>query len=376
MRKKILFTVIASSLILAGCGDNSTQNKQAPLPLVVTQDVNVISHQQSKSYVGRIEAVEDTAITAQVSGYLQGRHFNEGQMVEKGQLLYTIEPSSFEAQVASAKASVAQAKASLKKAELDYKRGENLLPKGSISQSEFDSLTAGLLGAQAQLESSQAQLNLANVNLSHTKITAPFSGRISDTKVSQGDLLSPSSGALTTLVSLDPIHASFSISERERLNLGLDQIEGDGSSESSGVEVEIILENGSAYEHLGQLDFLGNRIDLNTGTLAMRAITENPNQQLLPGQHVRVNLRDKQPIEAMTVPRRAVQTDLEGNFVMVVIEGESGLIAERRNIEMGHQVEGGVIASGLTPDDVVITQGLQRVRNGMPVREQQPVSDK
>lgn len=372
MRKKLILTAIASSIILVGCGEDASQSQQAPLPLVAVQDVNVIPHQQSKSYIGRIEAVEDTAITAQVSGYLQGRHFEEGQMVEEGQLLYTIEPSSFEAQVASAKAAVAQANAALKKAELDFKRGERLLPKGSISQSEFDALTATLLGGEAQLEATKAQLISAEVNLSHTKILAPFSGRISDTKVSQGDLVSPSSGVLTTIVSLDPIHTSFSISERERLELGMDKIEGNGSSESSNVEVQIILENGSAFEHLGELDFLGNRIDLNTGTLAMRAIVSNPHQQLLPGQHVRVNLREKTPIEVMSIPRRAVQTDLEGDYVMVMAEGN---VAERRNVDMGAQVEGGIIIkSGLDSNDTVITQGLQRIRNGMPVRLQDSAS--
>lgn len=377
MRKKLLLTALASSMILVGCGQDAQNAQQAPLPLVAVQDVNVIPHQQSKSYIGRIEAVEDTAITAQVSGYLQNRHFKEGQMVEKGQLLYTIEPSSFEAQVASAKASVAQANANLKKAELDFNRGENLLPKGSISQSEFDALTSTLLGAQAQLEASKAQLNSANVQLSHTRIEAPFAGRISDSKVSTGDLVSPSSGVLTTLVSLDPVHASFSISERERLALGMDRIEGDGSSDSDRVEVQIILENGEAFEHLGKLDFLGNRINLNTGTIAMRAIADNPNQQLLPGQHVRVNLRDKQEIDVVTIPRRAVQTDLEGDFVMVLVEGEGAPVAERRNIDMGRQVEGGVIVhSGLETGDAIITQGLQRVRNGMPVSIQPSASEK
>lgn len=370
MHKKLILTAIASSILLVGCGEDASKANQAPLPLVAVQDVNVIPHQQSKSYIGRIEAVEDTAITAQVSGYLQGRHFEEGQTVEKGQLLYTIEPSSFEAQVASAKAEVAQANAALKKAQLDFKRGERLLPNGSISQSEFDALTATLLGGEAQLEAAKAQLIAANVNLSHTKILAPFSGRISDTKVSQGDLVSPSSGVLTTIVSLDPIHTAFSISERERLALGLDRIEGNGGGDSSAVEVQVMLENGEAYEHFGELDYLGNRIDLNTGTLAMRAIVDNPEQQLLPGQHVRINLREKQSIDVMSIPRRAVQTDLEGNFVMLITEGN---VVERRNVEMGGQVTGGIIIkSGLEPEDVVITQGLQRIRNGMAVRIQEP----
>ncbi|ELX4198135.1 efflux RND transporter periplasmic adaptor subunit [Vibrio vulnificus] len=374
MKLKPIVGLIVASSLLAGCEDKALQQHNTMAPLVVTQEVLMLDYQPSNAYIGRVEAVEDTNITAQVSGYLKARHFEEGQLVEKGALLYTIEPSSFEAQVASAKASLAQAKASLKKAELDHQRGKNLLPRGSISQSEFDALTAGLLGAQAQLEAANAQLKLADVNLSYTQIRAPFSGRISDSKVSTGDLVSPSSGILTTLVSLDPIHTAFSISERERLALGIERIKGDGSTPSVGVEVHLQLENGKEYPHLGRLDYLGNRIDTKTGTIALRAVVENPDHQLLPGQHIKVNLREKQAKSVVVVPRRAVQTDLEGHFVMVMTPGE---VAERRNVSLGAQVEQGVvIRQGLTQDDVVITQGLQRVRNGMQVRVQTPTESK
>ncbi|EII5415969.1 multidrug efflux RND transporter periplasmic adaptor subunit VmeY [Vibrio alginolyticus] len=374
MQKKPLVALMAATAILAGCGEANNAQTKGQAPLVVTQDVTVIDYQPSKSYIGRIEAVEDTNITAQISGYLKARHFEEGQMVEKGQLLYSIEPSSFEAQVASAKAALAQAKAALKKAELDHTRGKNLLPRGSISQSEFDALTAALLGARAELEAANAQLKLAEVNLSYTQIRAPFSGRISDTKVSTGDLVSPSSGVLTTLVSLDPVHTSFSVSERERLAMGMDQVKGDGSAESNRVEVQLELENGQFFEHLGKLDFLGNRIDTKMGTIAMRALVPNPEQKLLPGQHIKVNLRDKNTKDVIVIPRRAVQTDLEGDFVMVMAEGS---VAERRNVELGPQVEQGIIIrEGLDQEDTVITQGLQRVRNGVEVRLQAPAEDK
>ncbi|EPR7133213.1 TPA: efflux RND transporter periplasmic adaptor subunit [Vibrio vulnificus] len=374
MKLKPIVGLIVASALLAGCEDKTLQQRNTMAPLVVTQEVLMLDYQPSNAYIGRVEAVEDTNITAQVSGYLKARHFEEGQLVEKGALLYTIEPSSFEAQVASAKASLAQAKASLKKAELDHQRGKNLLPRGSISQSEFDALTAGLLGAQAQLEAANAQLKLADVNLSYTQIRAPFSGRISDSKVSTGDLVSPSAGILTTLVSLDPIHTAFSISERERLALGIERIKGDGSTPSAGVEVQLQLENGKEYPHLGRLDYLGNRIDTKTGTIALRAVVANPDHQLLPGQHIKVNLREKQAKSVVVVPRRAVQTDLEGHFVMVMTPGE---VAERRNVSLGAQVEQGVvIREGLTQDDVVITQGLQRVRNGMQVRVQTPTESK
>lgn len=368
MKKTLLFTALSSALFLVGCGDNTQGKQQLPAQLVVAEQAQFTPHQQSKSYIGRVEAVEDTNITAQVTGYLKARHFEEGEMVEKGQLLYSIEPSSFEAQLASAKAALAQARATLKKAELDFERGKNLLPKGSISQSEFDNLNAALLGAQAQVEAGKAQTHLAEVNLSYTQIKAPFSGRIAQSKVSTGDLVSPQSGILTTLVSLDPVHTSFSISERERLELGMDKVKGEGSADA--VEVQVVLENGQPFEHLGKLDFLGNRIDLNTGTLAMRAIVDNSDYRLLPGQHIRIELREKQPMDVIVIPRRAVQTDLEGNFVMVVAEGN---VAERRNVDLGRQLEKGVIVrSGINADEQVITQGLQRIRNGVPVRFEQP----
>lgn len=366
-RSKIALLAIAVALV--GCEKQAGGQQAQVLPLVSAQNVETIEYQPSKSYIGRVEAVEDTEITAQVAGYLQQRHFQEGQMVVKGDLLYTIEPSSFEAQVASAKAAVAQAEAALKKAQLDFARGKDLLPRGSISQSEFDALTAAQLGAEAQLAASNAQLNLAEVNLSYTEIRAPFDGRISDSKASKGDLVSPSSGVLTTLVSLDPVHASFSVSERERLSLGIDKVKGDGRAEAQAVQVQVELENGATFGHFGELDFLGNRIDLQTGTIAMRALVPNPEQQLLPGQHIKVRLLDSQKRDVVVVPRRAVQTDLEGNFVMMVAEGD---VAERRNVELGTQVEDGVIISaGVEPNEMIITQGLQRIRNGVPVRLQE-----
>ena len=180
-----------------------------------------------------------------------------------------------------------------------------------------------------------------------------------------GDLLSPSSGPLTTIVSLDPIHTSFNGSERERLDFGMDKVSGDGAGAANALDVLIELENGDVYEHKGKLDFIGNRINLNTGTISLRASVDNPEHALLPGQHVRVAIQEQSAEEVIVIPRRSVQTDLEGNFIMIITEGN---IAERRNIEIGRQTaEGVIVTKGLSKDERVITQGLQRVRNGMPV---------
>lgn len=374
MQKKLLLIAVSSAAILVGCGKDSSV-QQAPAPLVSAEKVVVTPYHRNQSYVGRVSAVEDVSITAQVSGYLESRHFTEGDMVEKGQLLYQIESSTYQAQVAMAKAAVAQANAEVQKTTLDYERGKDLLPKGNISRSEFDALTSVQLGAIAQLEAAKAQLNVAEVNLSYTRIEAPISGRISETFVSTGDLVSPSTGTLTNIVSLDPIHASFSVSERDRMNLGLDDIEGRGEGSTEKVEVHMVLENDKTYNHSGYIDFIDNRIDLTTGTLAMRASFANPNQMLLPGQHIMVNIQEKQAMDVITIPRLAVQSDLQGDFVMVLADGD---IAERHNVKLGQQTEFGVIiAEGLSATDRVITKGLQRVRNGVEVRvEQEPTIDK
>lgn len=374
MQKKLLLIAVSSAAILVGCGKDSSV-QQAPAPLVSAEKVVVTPYHRNQSYVGRVSAVEDVSITAQVSGYLESRHFTEGDMVEKGQLLYQIESSTYQAQVAMAKAAVAQANAEVQKTTLDYERGKDLLPKGNISRSEFDALTSVQLGAIAQLEAAKAQLNVAEVNLSYTRIEAPISGRISETFVSTGDLVSPSTGTLTNIVSLDPIHASFSVSERDRMNLGLDDIEGRGEGSTEKVEVHMVLENDKTYNQSGYIDFIDNRIDLTTGTLAMRASFANPNQMLLPGQHIMVNIQEKQAMDVITIPRLAVQSDLQGDFVMVLADGD---IAERHNVKLGQQTEFGVIiAEGLSATDRVITKGLQRVRNGVEVRvEQEPTIDK
>ncbi len=365
MRKITLLIPVASAAILVGCGQEPSLS-QTMAPLVTTEKVEVVSYHRNQDYVGRVNAVEDVTITAQISGYLKSRHYTEGETVEKGQLLYQIESSSYQAQVVSAKADIAQADANVQKATLDYERGKGLLPKGNISRSEYDALTSIKLGAEAQREAAKAQLNVANVNLSYTSIEAPISGRISESNVSIGDLVSPSTGTLTNIVSLDPIHASFTVSERERLNMGMEGVDGDGNGATDKVDVHVVLENEQVYNQSGYIDFIDNRIDVTTGTLAMRASFANPNQILLPGQHIKVIIQEKKPVEVITIARRAVQSDLEGDFVMVLSEGN---IAERHNVSLGKQVESGVIImNGLSKGDTIITKGLQRVRNGSTVR--------
>lgn len=362
-KRKLLLPALISTGLLFGCSDTNLQQKPQNLPIVAVEGAKPIDYHAENKFVGRIEAVEDVSIVAQVSGYLKQRFFTEGELVEKGQQLFQIDPAVYEAKVTSAKAAVTQAKASVTSSNLDWKRGKGLLPKGGISQSEFDHLTSAKLKADAALESAKAELIAAELDLAHTIIEAPFAGKISQSKVSIGDLVSPSSGVLTTIVSLNPVYASFSMSEKQRLHMGADRIR---QTDDQNLEVALSLNKGMKYDHLGQLNYSGNRIDLQTGTIDLRAQFPNPEERLLPGQYVEVTVREKTPQTRLVIPRLAVQTDLEGDYVMV-LKPENKV--ERRNIVLGEQTEAGIIVeSGLADKEQVLVKGLQRVKNGMTVK--------
>lgn len=365
LNRKLLLPVLISTMLIVGCGEQ----KEAPqniLPLVAVTSAKIINFQPEQTFVGRTEAMEDVGIVPQVSGYLKARYFNEGEMVLSGQRLYLIDPSIYQAKVASANAAVSQAQAGETNANLDWQRGKDLLPKGGISKSEFDHLTAEKLQAKASFELAMAQLKSAELDLSHTKIVAPFTGRISKSNVSIGDLVSPSFGVLTTIVSIDPMQASFSMSEKQRISMGMDKLSGSGKNRNRTVDIYLNLGKGMPYEHSGKLDYLGNRIDLKTGTIALRAKFPNPEHRLLPGQYVEVIVKDKKMQSSVTIPRLSVQTDLEGDYIYILKDGN---IVERRNVELGPQTkEGVIIRSGLEENETVLTKGLQRARNGMVVR--------
>ncbi|MDO6683975.1 MULTISPECIES: efflux RND transporter periplasmic adaptor subunit [unclassified Agarivorans] len=353
-------------LLLSACNSADVSPNQVSASLVNAEPVKSIHYAPSQQFIGRIEAYKDVDIRAQVSGYLLKRHFEDGQMVEQGQLLYEIDPTRYQAAVAQAKAALAQAKANLTNAEINWKRGERLLPQNNISRSEYDRLTAEKLSSDAQLEAAEAQLSASLVDLQHTRIVAPFDGRIGQSEVSQGDLIASSNGRLTNLVSLNPIRAGFRVSERERLNMGLDQVDAHSSAQTDDALVQLKISDSRTYPENGQLDFIDNRIDLQTGTIAISAQFNNPQQQLLPGQYVEVKLTSHASLEALVIPRRAVQSDLEGEFVMLIGADNT---AERRNVNIGPVLEQGVvITSGLNGNEQVITAGLQRVRHGAPVQ--------
>jgi membrane fusion protein (multidrug efflux system) len=317
--------------------------------------------------VGRLQAQDDVAIQARVTGYLQSRDFREGELVEVGDVLFTIDASEYEAALASARADLASAIANQVNAQGNFLRGQELLPRGAISQSEMDNLKAKKRDADARIEAAEAQVTRAEVNLGYTKILAPITGRIGRSAASVGDLVGPNSGNLTTLVSIDPIEAVFQVSEATyvaAIGQNLDQNRELRSIER--IEVSLELTTGAIYPEVGQIYYIANRIDQATGTLETRARIPNPHSALVPGQYVRVVLRDTELREGLFLPQSAVQADQQGSFVLTVTADGT---VERHNVTLGERREHKVLVEeGVEEGDLVIVRGLQQVRPGMTVQ--------
>ena len=367
---KRCFTFLLSVLVLVACSE------KAPTPTlveVVVDTVRVHPFKPNSSFVGRLKAQDDVNIQAQVSGYLQSRYFTEGEMVEKGDLLYVIDPAQYEARLASARATLAKANAVKEVADRNYNRGSELAPKGAISISELDTLLAKKLEADADLQAARAGLKSAEVDLSYTTIHAPITGRIGSSEFSSGDLISPESGALTSLVSIDPIMAKFQISEavylisEHRRQLRIKEAGGaelnDGKLPNLTVRLE--MADREIYPLAGELDYISNRIDEATGTIEARAVFSNPEGLLRPGQYVNVTLELPTFIDTLMLPQAAVQADQQGSFVLVIGPDNKVL---RRNVVLEDRVNDLVVVKqGVNEGDQLVVKGLQKIRPGQQV---------
>jgi membrane fusion protein (multidrug efflux system) len=362
---RMLPLLVVMPLFVIACAE---EPPPPPLVEVIVDEVVEEPYQPQAAFVGRLHAQDDVSIQAKVSGYMLSRNFVEGTFVQAGDLLYEIDPAEFEAQMARARADIAKAKANQSVANRNYKRGKELLPDGNISASEMDRLTGNKLEADANLESARAYLKTAEVNLSYTSILSPISGRIGRSEYSTGDLIGPASGALTTVVSIDPIQVLFQLSEAMFVATTIAR-EGDNQQnlndvDFSDIEVSLELSNRLLYPHVGKVDYFANRISEDTGTLEARALIPNPNGLLVPGQDVRVILERTVLVNALFIPQAAVQADQQGNFALIV---EGGTV-QRRNVILDERVDTKVVVQhGLQEGDQVIVRGLQQVRPGQSV---------
>jgi membrane fusion protein, multidrug efflux system len=325
---------------------------------------------ESNEFIGRIQAVGRVALVARVTAFLEKRAFVEGSEVKKGDLLYLLEQPPFQAQVDFNQANVAQLQAQHRNAELTLERAQYLLKTVAGQQANVDSALASERSLAAQIAAAQAQVQIAQINLGYTEIRAPIDGRISRTEVTEGNVVSPTSGTLATLVSQDPMYVLFPIALRTALQLRDRYVPKGGFS---AVSIRLRLPTGKIYGQTGHLEYVSPTVAENTDTITLRGTVANPLlpgtganelrvRQLTDGEFVTVLLEGVQPISVLGIPRAAVLSDQQGDYVYVV---DAQNKAQIRRIHLGQSTPTtAVVTFGLKEGELVISEGLQRVRAG------------
>jgi membrane fusion protein (multidrug efflux system) len=329
---------------------------------------------ESNEFLGRIEATNRVNVVARVTAFLEKRNFVEGAEVKTGDMLYELERGPFEADLESKKAQVAQLQATLVNAKLTTGRAKALLGGPAGQQSTYDAALANQESLEAQVQAAQAQVDLSKINLDYTQIHSPIDGKIGRTAVTEGNVVSPSSGVLTTIVSQDPMYVTFPVSVREALVLR-DRYATLGGFKA--VVIRVRLPDGKLYDQVGQLNFVNNTIQQNTDTITLRGTIPNPVlsklssaddvtvRQLTDNEFVTVLLEGVQPVEVVAIPRSAVLSDQQGDYVFVLGPDNK---AEQRRIVLGQSTATiASVTTGLAVGEKVIAEGMQRVRPGQPV---------
>jgi membrane fusion protein (multidrug efflux system) len=356
-------TIVLAGYIFTICYSNAGAQGAPPPPAVSV--VPVVSRQvtETASFVGRVAAIDKVDIVARVSGFIKERNFTEGQHVKTGDLLFRIEPDIYKAAVDQQNANLAKAKATEVNANLQLQRGQELLHNQNIPQSTVDQRAADEQAAQADILQAQALLEQAKINLGYTEIRSPIEGRIGLANFTVGNLVSPSSGILATIVSQDPIYVTFQASEadvieyKHRIAASADK--------NPHVTIHIKLPDGSIYPHPGLTNFLDVQVQPDTDTVQVRAQLPNSERMLIPGGIVDVIVERGAPQSSFLIPQSAVQLDQAGHYVMVVDDAKK---VEQRRIETG--VEQGrdvVVKQGLKQGELVIVEGIQKVHAGQVV---------
>jgi membrane fusion protein (multidrug efflux system) len=353
---------VASLAVLAGCGRKPPAMPPAgPVPVkAITVAPSATEMQADK--VGEVRGSQEVDLRARVSGILLETHFEDGSLVEKGQLLFSIDAREFRAQVASARASLASAEANLARARQDVERYRPLLADEAISRQVYDNAVAAARQAEAEVNASRAALEETELGLDYAEVRAPFHGRIGAAQVFPGGLVTAGQTVLATLSSDDPAWVYFSISESELLEVMRLQGSKRPAPDAPIRTVHLVLSDGSTYPLPGRINFGDRALDATTGSYKLRAEFPNPEHRLRPGMFGRVRATAGKLENALAVPDRAVQEQLGRYFLTVVGEGEK---AEMRPVELGPRFGNRqVIASGLKPGDRVVVEGLQKARPG------------
>jgi membrane fusion protein (multidrug efflux system) len=361
-------------LLFASCAEDDSASQAPPdIPVFQTKAQQVPIHQE---YVGQISGFEDIGIPARVEGYLEGIHFAEGSRVEKGTKLYTLESQPFEEKVASMMSMVAGAKTMEAKAKSDLDRIRPLAEQKAVSESDLDAAEAQYAASVESVKAAEANLRAAEIQLGYTKINSPVSGIIGRTKAKVGDFVgrSPNPVILNTVSRIDTVLVQFYVTEtmylraiRRRLS------QSDTEKDDRAKELDMILSDGSVYEHKGKFDFIDREVDSATGSILIQASFPNPDEILRPGQFAQIRVRVDVVKDGILVPQRCVM-ELQGLYNVYIVDENNTV--KQREVKVGPKINRfWLVTEGLQSGENVVYEGLQKVRTGMivnPVIQQIP----
>ncbi|MCD4747259.1 MAG: efflux RND transporter periplasmic adaptor subunit [Bacteroidales bacterium] len=373
IRRFILITIII--FIFFACKNKQQAPPPPPeIPVVEVIQKDVPIYQE---FVGQVYGLYDIPIRARVEGWLEGIYFKEGGTVRKGQLLYSIDPETYEAKVAERESALAETETRLVKAQNDLRRIKPLAEINAVSQRDLDAALASEEAGQASVEAAKANLRAAKIQLSYTKVKSPIDGIIGKTKAKVGEFVGkdPNPVILNVVSTVDTIRVQFFLSESQYLSIArefarLDSLKNAGMDEKEierkEKNLELILADNSVFKYKGKVDFIDREVDPTTGAILVQASFPNPQQILRPGQFAKVKAVINIKNNALLVPQRCV-SELQGKYSLYVVNDSSKI--ERRDIETGHTVDSYLlITKGIKPGEKVVYEGIQKVREGMAVK--------
>ena len=359
--------LILALVIMAGykflSGIHKADNNKKP---ATVQLVNVVEKEiyDKLTSTGRIEAKYSVDVVARVQGWIKKSYFKEGSMVQKGERLFLIEPDNYQIAVEQAKADLARTEADFVNAEKDLVRADELVKLDYVSKSYYDQALAKRDMTKAAVAAAKAALSNANLNLSYTNVLAPVTGKVGKILITEGNLVDPSVGAITRIVSTNPMYAYFTVKSEDYLNFKQHQ-----EKELKDNLVELTLADGTKYNQTGKVEFIDNEVDPTVGTIGLRATFENPDMILVPSDYVNVTITAQQPRKVLLVPQEAVQESKDGMFVYTINEQNQ---AVPTIIQSDGQYEGNwIVENGLKAGDKVVGKGLLSIR--MPMQVVNPI---
>ncbi|WP_350978220.1 efflux RND transporter periplasmic adaptor subunit [Shewanella sp. AC34-MNA-CIBAN-0136] len=359
---KITLLVSLTALLLVACGKQPAQ--QANTPAAPKVDVaNVLYERITEwdQFTGRLQAPEKVTLVPRVSGYIESINFKEGALVQKGDVLFTIDSSVFTAEYERLKAELTSAISANQLAENDYERANKLFHQKAVSEELIDTRRSNMHQTAAAVASVKAALTSAQLNVEYTHVTAPITGRVSYANETAGNYVTAGQTHLTSLVSTSHMYAYFDIDEQTYLKYSALSFENKRQNPRLGNNAVVMaLANETSFNHQGVIDFVDNSVDQQTGTIRVRANFANQDNQLLPGLFARISIAGSESYDSILIDDKAIFTDLNNKFVLVVNDKN---ILEYRSVSLGEKLHGlRIITAGLSPNDTIVVNSLQKVR--------------